>query len=203
MLWLLCALSDTQRRRAFAACAGSECRGSRAGAAHNGHGFLASVWLFPTWVSQHASLLKPSVVCAWSGRCAVMRGPRKQGWWLQSSVWRRFSRSLYGKWICGVIRADVLVSALSCFPFMILCFDCLRYGLQCVQIHKGWNGQVVNNMLECKGSLGYCESKATCIGERARKNMSCTWLLFGVWPRASACLAEGKMHCCDYFGMCL
>lgn len=117
MLWLLCALSDTQRRRAFAACAGSECRGSRAGAAHNGHGFLASVWLFPTWVSQHASLLKPSVVCAWSGRCAVMRGPRKQGWWLQSTVWRRFSRSLYGKWICGVIRADVLVSALSCFPF--------------------------------------------------------------------------------------
>lgn len=95
MLWLLCALSDTQRRRAFAACAGSECRGSRAGAAHNGHGFLASVWLFPTWVSQHASLLKPSVVRAWSGRCAVMRGPRKQGWWLQSSVWRIFQISVW------------------------------------------------------------------------------------------------------------
>lgn len=86
--------------------------------AQNGCGFLASVLLFPTWVwAAQASLLKPSVVCARSGRCAGMCSPCKQGWWLQSSVWKRSSRSLYGKWMYGAetIRADPLISALCFF----------------------------------------------------------------------------------------
>lgn len=161
--------------------------------------FLASVWcsqlecLNKHLLQNHLLLCLVRKVCSyvWPTQTRMVATVQCVKTIFQISVWKM------NVWSDEGWRARFC----TCFPFIILCFDCLRYGLQCVQIHKGWNGQVVNNVLKCRGSPGYCESKATCVGERARKNMSCTWLPFEIWPRASACSAEGKVHCCYNFGM--
>lgn len=123
---------------AFAVGAGLQSRGTSVNAAQDGCGLLARVLLFPTRVwAAHASFLKPSVVCAWSGRCCNNVWPTQARMMatvqcvkeiFQISIWKMNVQSDGGRGWC----VDPCSLLLCFYPS----FDCLRYGFQCMQTHR-------------------------------------------------------------------